>query len=81
MLNKIKGYNTYKVDYVQVFHQVGLDEGEELFTHLPRHFHIDVSIKILNYVLQLKKKLYGLKQTSSKWSELLKTGLIQLNSK
>ena len=33
------------------------------------------------YVLKLKKNLYGLKQASFNWSELLKSGLIELGYK
>ena len=46
--------------------------------HLPRSFHVDDARNRSDYVLNLKKNLYGLKQASYNGNELLKAGLMQL---
>ena len=45
---------------------------------LPKGFCVDDKNHRSNYVLKLKKLLYGLKQVSYNWSELLKARLIKL---
>ena len=62
------------MDYVQVFPQAVLDEDEHVFMHLPAGFDVDGDIS--KYLLKLEKNLYGLKQASFNWSEMLKSGLI-----
>ena len=49
--------------------------------HIPRGFHVDGAKKRSDYVLKLKKNLYGLKQASFNWSQLLKAGLLKLGFK
>ena len=49
--------------------------------HIPRGFHIDGAKNRCDYVLQLKKNLYGLKLESYNWSELLTAGLFKLHFK
>ena len=46
--------------------------------HLPRVLHADGAEQRSDYALKIKKNLYGLKQASYNWSELLKEGLLQL---
>ena len=78
ILGKVLGWSSRKVDYVQAFPQAELDENEHIYMHLPRGLHVDDAKHRSDYVLKLKKNLYGLKQASYNWSELLKSGLIQL---
>ena len=46
-----------------------------------RGYHVDGAKDRSEYVLKLKKNLYGLKQASYNWSELIKAGLLKLNFK
>ena len=81
VLSKVLGWSSRKVDYVQAFPQAKLDDDEEMFMHIPRGFHVDSTKHRSDYVLKLKKNLYGLKQASYNWSELLNTGLFKLGFK
>ena len=49
--------------------------------NIPAGYHVGDNTTGEKYVLKLKKNLYGLKQTSYNWSELLKPGLLQLEFK
>ena len=66
------------MDCVQAFPQAEFSDDEHIYRHLPRDFHVDDATHRSDYVLKLEKILYGLKQASYNWSELLKSGLIQL---
>ena len=66
---------------MQAFPQAKLAEDEEIFMHIPRGYHGDGAIDRSEYVLKLKKNLYGLKQANYNWSELLKAGLLKLGIK
>ena len=81
ILGKTLKWSSRKVDYVQAFPQATLDENEHVYMHLPRGFHVDDAKHRSDYVLKLKKNLYGLKQASYNWSELLKAGLTKLDFK
>ena len=72
----INGLKSRKVDYVQVFPQATLDKDEHVYMHLPAGYDVDGDRN--KYVLKLKKNLYGLKQASFNWSEMLKSGLIEM---
>ena len=61
VLSKILGCSSRKVDYVQAFPQAKLADDEEIFMHIPRVFHVDGAKDRSDYVLKLKKTLYGLK--------------------
>ena len=81
VLGKVLGWSSRKVDYVQAFPQAKLADDEEIFMHIPRGYHVDGAKDRSEYVLKLKKNLYGLKQASYNWSELLKAGLLKLGFK
>ena len=81
VLSKVLGWSSRKVDCAQAFPQAKLDNDEEISMYIPRGFHVDVAKNRPNYVLKIKKNVYGLKQASYDWSELLKTGLFKLGFK
>ena len=49
--------------------------------YISKSFHTDGAKNRADYVLKLKKNLYGLKQATYNWSELLKVGLLKLSFK
>lgn len=65
------------VDYVQAFPQCELDEEDSVYMQIPDGY----KPKLQNSVLKLKKNLYGLKQASHNWHNLLKAGLLKLGFK
>ena len=65
-----------KVGYIQAFPQAVLDEDEAVFMQLSVGLYVDGDRS--KYVLKFKKNLYGLKQASFTWSEMLKSGLIEI---
>ena len=77
-LGKVLGWASRKVDYVQAFPQASLNEGEEVYMNIPAGYHVGDDSDNTKYVIKLKKNLYGLRQASYNWSELLKAGLTQL---
>ena len=80
-LSKVKGWASRKVDYLQAFPQAKLRKDENVSMHITEGLHVDSSMSWSEYVLKLNKKVYGLKQASYNWSELLKAGLLQLGFK
>ena len=72
----INGWKSRKVDYVQTFPQATLDDDGHVYMHLPAGF--DVEGDRSKCVLKLEKNLYGLKQASFNWSEMLKSDIIEL---
>eukprot|EP00957_Ditylum_brightwellii_P211270 15365977-Ditylum_brightwellii.AAC.1 len=76
LLSQLKGYKSRQVDCVQAFPQAPL-EDEEVFMDIHSGFYHKDSKSTNNYVLRFKKNLYGLKQASYNWSELLKAGLLK----
>ena len=69
-------WSSRKVNCVQAFPRVSLDENEHINMHLPRDFHVDDAKQRSDYVLKLKNNRYDLKQASHNWSELLKSGIL-----
>ena len=69
---------TRQVDYVQAFPQASLPEGEQVFMQIPDGYKASQGGK---RVLKLKKNLYGLRQASYNWSNLLRSGLEKLGFK
>ena len=80
-LGKVLGWSSRKVDYVQAFPQATLAEEDAVYMNIPAGYHVGDDAEKGKYVLKLKKNLYGLKQASYNWSELLKAGLLQLGFK
>jgi Reverse transcriptase (RNA-dependent DNA polymerase). len=78
ILSKLLNLSSRKVDYVQAFPQVPL-EDEDVYMELPAGYTVKSANK--NVVLKLKKNLYGLKQAAYNWHELLKSGLLKLGFK
>eukprot|EP00957_Ditylum_brightwellii_P146756 11172542-Ditylum_brightwellii.AAC.1 len=76
LISQLKGYKSRQADYVQTFPQAPL-EDEEVFMEIPAGFYHKGSDSTKDYVLRLKRTLYGLKQASFDWSELLKAGLLK----
>ena len=71
VLSKIYDLDTRSIDFVLAFPQADLDV--DVYMELPYGFRGPDSSK--RYVLKLNKNLYGLKQASYNWFELLKSGL------
>ncbi|MCP4479271.1 MAG: hypothetical protein GY818_14390 [Planctomycetaceae bacterium] len=75
ILAQLLGLETQAIDFVLAFPQADLDVP--VFMELPAGMivngHDHDSSK---YVLRLRKSLYGLKQASANWHEMLKKGLI-----
>lgn len=70
ILSVVLGLSTAQVDYTAAFVQAPLGEGEEVFVEMPRGF------KESGKVLQLKRALYGLKQSPKTWFEHLRSKLM-----
>ena len=66
---------TRQDDYVQAFPQASLPEGETVYMQIPDGYQTSPGSK---KVLKLKKNLYGLRQASYNWSNLLRSGLEKL---
>ena len=71
VLSNVFGWSSRKVDYVQAFQQAKLNDDEKILMHIPSVFHVNGAKNRVDYVLKLKKNLYGLNQASYNWSELL----------
>ncbi|GFH58525.1 hypothetical protein CTEN210_15001 [Chaetoceros tenuissimus] len=74
ILSVLLELKTKAVDYVQAFPQAELDEEDSVYMQIPDGY----TPNLPNSVLKLKKNLYGLKQASHNWHNLLKAGLIKL---
>ena len=79
ILSKVLGLESRQVDYVQAFPQATLSEGEDVYMSIPAGYSVNGNKN--DYVLKLKKNLYGLRQAAFNWNELLKAGLLQLGFK
>ena len=75
ILAEIEGLETRSIDFILAFPQADLDV--EVFMELPMGMDIDGNPDShRTHCLRLKKSLYGLKQGSYNWFELLKTTLL-----
>jgi hypothetical protein len=81
ILTTFLGYHSRQVDFVQAFSQANFDC--DVYMKIPHHFIVDGSRLKFNvdqpapstdYVLKLKKNLYGLCQAGYNWHEKLKSG-------
>ena len=52
IIGKLKGWSSRKIDYIQVFPQASLD-GEDIYMHIPRGFHVHEPSQQSTHVLQL----------------------------
>lgn len=66
-----------QVDYVQAFPQATLGPDEHIFMEIPDGFEYEGSASS-NYVLKLKKNLYGLRQAAYNWNVMLTKGLLAI---
>ena len=73
MTAKMAGRESRKIDYVIVFSQAPTDS--DVYLHLPAGFHIDGEDENETHFLKLKNNLYGTRQSSANWFDMLKTGL------
>jgi hypothetical protein len=73
-LSILLGMKTRSVDFTLAFTQAPIDT--ETYIDLPIGFDVDGNKD--EYVLQLKKTLYGLKQAGLNWFETLRTHLISI---
>ncbi len=74
---KIHGLDTKTIDFVLAFPQAELDI--DVFMDIPAGMHLKgyaIENQSRLYVLKLNKSLYGLKQASTNWYEMLTKGLI-----
>ena len=72
----IQGLETQVIYFVHVFSQAKLDTG--VFVEMPQGMVLSGVPKKeqwSKYVLELNSSLYGLKQTSAKWCNMLFKGL------
>jgi len=85
ILSLLTGLQSHQIDYIQAYTQAPLDC--DLYMRIPAGFHIaDHSLSFSDgkwtnsndrdYVLKLKKDLYGLKQAGSNWFHMLREGLL-----
>jgi len=73
-LSLILGMKTRSVDFTLAFTQAPIDQ--EMYIDLPVGFEVEGNKD--EYVLQLKKTLYGLKQAGLNWFETLRTHLLSI---
>jgi len=74
VLSEIAGLESQAIDFVLAFPQAELDVP--VYMELPLGMEVPNSIgDRKQYVLRLRKSLYGLKQASANWYDMLKTGL------
>jgi hypothetical protein len=81
ILTTLLGYQSQKVDFVQVFSQANIDC--DVYMKIPHGFvtngsrlwfNVDHTAPSHDYVLKLKKNLYGLYQAAYNWHKKLKIG-------
>ena len=70
----LKGLKSRQIDYVQAFPQAPLDD--EVYMELPKGV-MSENEGARDYILRLRKNLYGLRQAAMNWFEYLKAGLIK----
>ncbi|MEY3108605.1 MAG: hypothetical protein RL730_956, partial [Actinomycetota bacterium] len=73
IISEIAGLETKALDFVLAFPQADLDTP--VFMEIPIGIAVDGIDQNRNYVLRLRKSLYGLKQASSNWYSYLKEAL------
>ena len=74
-LSAIFDWKSRQIDYVQAFPQAKLHESEKVYVEIPRDFYVHKEADTKHYALKLNKNVYGLKQASHNWWEMLSTGL------
>jgi hypothetical protein len=74
LLAQICKLDSKAIGFVIAFPQADLDVN--IWMYLPIGFQIDIEKESKSYILKLNKCLYGLKQASLNWFEMLKQGLI-----
>ena len=79
ILSIIFDLKSRQVDYVQAFPQADLKE--DVYMRIPAGFYFKDSDGKEEYVLKLKRNIYGLKQAAFNWNELLTAGLIKIGFK
>lgn len=73
-LSIVFGFKSRQVDYVQAFPQAPLPDSERVFMEIPAGYKYEGSNSD-QYVIRLKKNLYGLKQAAYNWNVMLTEGL------
>ena len=73
VLSEIVGLESRAIDFVLAFPQADLDVP--VYMEIPLGMEIPNATHEREYVLLLKKNLYGLKQASANWYDMLKKGL------
>ena len=73
VLSEIVGLETKAIDFVLAFPQADLDVP--VYMEIPMGMQVPGSNYDREHVLLLKKNLYGLKQASANWYDMLKTAL------
>ena len=74
ILSKIFKYTSRQIDYVQAFPHAPLAQGEEIYMEIPRGYEYSGQSGT-EYVMKLKKNLYGIKQAAANWNKMLTNGL------
>jgi hypothetical protein len=73
------GWHTIQLDFVAAFPQAPVER--ELYMEVPRGVYIDGVRNTKDYVLRLKKNLYGQKQAGRVWNQYLTKKLKQIGFK
>jgi hypothetical protein len=75
----LKNWPTKQIDYVMAYSQADV-ENDKMFMQIPKGFELD-SAQAEQWVLKLKKNLYGQKQAGRVWNKHLVTRLKQIGFK
>ena len=75
LLTELAGWHSRQIDYVLAFSQTPIDTT--VYCHLPAGFHVENGDRNEEYVIVLEKNLYGTKQATANWFEMLRDNLLK----
>ena len=71
MMADMAGWESIQIDYALAFSKAPIES--DVYLNLPAGFHVDGEDKNETYFLKLKKNLYGTRQASANWFDMLRT--------